>query len=256
MTTIEQLGGLTAQYNEIIRRVVNGSLDPIAVKRALLGIVEGTAKDIVEGVPKNTLAITLVRQQLNAWKKLGVAISDERQEQILQQAAVFDPMTESDVPLVTGGFGYANPTAVVEKLFNAFAPPRSYRKYNYIKGVELRYTPGMKPSGEIRLVHYDPNGYASLNSLIAFREARRDKLRLASVEVLEHLVLTPESSLTWDGRVHYYPTLSGLQRKYDDEWCGNPYLGRWDDRAPGFKLTSNVPENESSEWASPVVREC
>lgn len=41
MTTIEQLAGITAQRNEIVKRVGNGSLDPVAVKRALQDIIEG-----------------------------------------------------------------------------------------------------------------------------------------------------------------------------------------------------------------------
>ena len=41
MTTIEQLAGITSQHNEIVKRVGNGSLDPIAVRRALQDIIEG-----------------------------------------------------------------------------------------------------------------------------------------------------------------------------------------------------------------------
>ena len=41
MTTIEQLAGITSQHNEIVKRVGNGSLDPVAVKRALQDIIEG-----------------------------------------------------------------------------------------------------------------------------------------------------------------------------------------------------------------------
>ena len=41
MTTIEQLARITSQHNEIVKRVGNGSLDPVAVKRALQDIIEG-----------------------------------------------------------------------------------------------------------------------------------------------------------------------------------------------------------------------
>ena len=139
MTTIEQLGGLTAQHNEIIRRVVNGSLSPISVKRALQGIIEG--------VVKAPSVVEQVERQLAAWKNIGVAISDEQWKHILQQADVFEPVTDSDEPLVTGGFGYANPKAVVNKLFGAFTPPDGYTKYDYIEGAKLRYAPGMRPTG-------------------------------------------------------------------------------------------------------------
>ncbi len=193
---------------------------------------------------------TKVEQQLFRWASLGVVISYEQWEHILQQADDFIPVTDSDEPLVTGGFGYDNPKAVANKLFEAFTPPSGYTKRNYIKDAELRYAPGMKPSGGLRLVHFDPSAYAGLSPKAALRAARTDKVRLAGIEVLEHLVLNPESGLTWDGKRYYYTNLSGLQ----SVWSIVPFLYRWDDSG---QLQLDARRDDADDgWSSPVVREC
>lgn len=245
MVTIQQLCGLTAQHNEIIERVVNGSLSPISVKRAL--------QDIIEGVMKAPSVVEQVEHQLAAWKNLGVAISDEQWEYILLQAAVFEPVTDSDEPLVTGGFGNDSPKAVVNRLFGAFMPPDGYTKCNYIEKAELRYAPGMRPTGGLRLVHFDPNAYAGLSTEAALKAAKQDKLRLAGIEVLEHLVLNPQAGLTWDGKLYYYPSLSGLQRKDGAGWSDVPFVNLDESR---FRLGSSDAGFPHLHWSSPVVREC
>lgn len=248
MTTIEQLGGLTTQHNEIIKRVVNGSLNPISVKRALQGIIESANK-----VPS---FVERVEHQLKVWKKLGVAISDEQRTHILQQAKVFEPVTTSDEPLVTGGFGYATPGAVTKKLIEAFTSQYGYTAVIDIQYSKYRYVPDMKPTGELHLVHYDSDAYAGLSPAVAVKTARADKLRLAGIEVLEYLVLNPESGLMWDGELHYYPYLSGLQvNSYGGGWAMVPRLLRRD-HTRQFKLASLWEHDSDNRWSSPVVREC
>lgn len=243
----EEKGILADHLAEVYRVASNGSRDFSDVRRALQGIVEGKFPSGVNP------CIESVKQQLNAWKALGVAISGEQWEHILQQADAFDPVTDSDEPLVTGGFGYTNPKAVANKLFGAFTPPDGYTKYNYIEDAELRYASGMKPSGALRLVHYDPNAYAGLSPEAALRAARADKVRLAGIEVLEHLVLTPKSGLTWDGNLYYYPNLSGLQRKYGSDWSIVPYVYRFGSE---FRFNLDDADDASQRWSSPVVWEC
>lgn len=51
MTIIEQLAGIISQHNEIVKRVGNGSLDPIAVKRALQDIIEGKLPTVANWTP-------------------------------------------------------------------------------------------------------------------------------------------------------------------------------------------------------------
>jgi hypothetical protein len=250
MTTIEQLGGLTAQHNEIIKRVVHGSLNPTFVKRAL--------QDIIEGVMKPLPVVEQVERQLDVWKNFGVEISDERWEQILQQADVFEPVTDSDEPLVTGGFGYNNPSLVVMKLFGVFEPPQGYVKHNNIEHAQLSYAPGMKPKGELRLVHYDPNAYPQLSPERARKEAKKDGVRLASIEVFEHLALQPRLGLTWDGKLYFFPNASGLDQKRENG-STVPFVDRHDN-APRtrklFELDLYGVDNANVQWSSPVVREC
>jgi hypothetical protein len=248
--TKEEKGVLADYLAEVYRVTSNGTRDLGDVCRGLQGMIEGKFPSGVNP------CIESVKQQLGAWKTLGVAISDEQWENILQQADAFDPVTDSDEPLVTGGFGYSNPKVVVNKLFGAFTPPDGYTKYNYIEDAELRYASGMKPSGALRLVHFDPNAYAGLSPEAALRAARTHKVRLASIEVLEHLVLTPKSGLTWDGKLYYYPNLSGLQRKYGTDWSLVPYVSRWDDSDREFRLISYDADYADGKWSSPVVREC
>lgn len=245
--TKEEKGVLADHLAEVYRVASSGLRDFSNVRRALQDIVEGKFPSGVNP------CIESVKQQLNAWKARGVAISDEQWEYILQQADAFDLVTDSDEPLVTGGFGYANPKAVANKLIGAFTPPDGYTKYNYIEDAELRYASGMEPSGVLRLVHYDPNAYAGLSPEAALRAARADKVRLAGIEVLEHLVLTPKSGLTWDGKLYYYPNLSGLQRKYDSDWSSVPYVNRG---GSGFNFFSGDDAYAGPSWSSPVVREC
>jgi hypothetical protein len=204
-----------------------------------------------------TSSVQEVERQLDVWQNLGVDINEALYDSILQQADVFEPITDSDEPLVTGGFGYSNPKVIVNKLFGVFTPPDGYTKNNYIEDAELRYAPGMKPTGGLRLVHYEPNAYAGLSAEAARKAAKSDKVRLASIEVLEHLVLNPQSGLTLDGKRYYYPNLSGLQRKYGAVWSVVPFLVRWDDWNCGFCLHySRSAGRAAGLWSSPVVREC
>lgn len=247
MTTIEELSGLTAQHNEIIKRVVNGSLGLVSVKRALHGIIMSASKAPSVGIQ--------VERQLETWKNLGVAISDEQWKHILQQADVFRPFTDTDEPLVSGGFGYDQPGALVKKLFDAFAPLEGYIKDNLIDDAELRYASGMKPTGGLRLVHYDPNAYFGLSALDARKAAKKDGLRLAGIEIYEHLMLEPNTSFIRNKKP-YRPNASGLDRKYDGKWAHVPCLYWWSDVSSGFRVSSFWANDAGGWWSSPIVREC
>jgi hypothetical protein len=248
--TKEEKGVLADLQAEVYRVTSNGTRGFSNVRRGLQDIIEGK-------FPFSSVNpyVANVEQQLNTWQALGVTIDAETRESILQQADVFTPVTDSDEPLVTGGFGYTNPKVVANKLFGAFKPPNGCTKVNYIEDAELRYAPGMKPTGGLRLVHFDPNAYAGLSPESALKAAKQDKLRLAGIEVLEYLMLNSKSGLTWDGKLHYYPNLSGLQQKYNGIWSGVPCLHFWrDDRQ--FGLYVRGAGYASGYWSSPVVREC
>ena len=246
MTTIEQLGGLTAQHNEIIKRVVNGALNPISVKRAL--------QDIIEGNVILPSFVEKVKLQIMEWEKLGVVVSHERWKSIIRQAELFQPFTATDEPLVTGGFGYDNAKAMLERLFRAFTPPDGYTSVNYIWDAELRYVPGMEPTGELRLVHYDPNAHVGFSPVgVRKAVAKQEGLWLAGIEVLEYLVLSPQLVTEWDGKLSPYPYLSGIELESDGNWLYVPSLSSSLDT---FELSSFAAEDSHGSWASPTVREC
>jgi len=243
----EQKGVLADLQAEVYRVTSNGTRDFGEVCRALQDIVEGKFSLSVH------LRVERVARQLDKWERLGVEITEERYSEILDQARAFEPYSDTDEPLVTGGFGYTNPEVVLKEIFRAFIPPDGYTKHNYIEDAELRYAPGMKPTGGLHLVHYEPNAYAGLSPEAALDAARTDKVRLAGIEVLEYLMLTPKSGLTWDGKLYYYPNLSGLQRKYGTDWSLVPYVNR---NGSVFFLHSFGADYAPPRWSSPVVREC
>lgn len=196
-----------------------------------------------------------VEMQLIHWRGLGVIISDEQWEQILQRADEFESFTDTDEPFVSGGFGYNDPTELVKKLFRAFTPQRDYTKSSHIEDAELRYVSGMKPAGELRLIHYDSNACQGLSPEDARKAAEKDGLRLAGIEVFEYLMLKPSTGFAWDGKLHCYPYASGLDLKYGS---GSyvPYLSRWGGALCEFYLDSDSADCANDEWSSPVVREC
>lgn len=245
--TKEEKGILADLQAEVYRVTSNGTRNFVAVRRGLQDIIEGK---FLVGVNSS---IASVERQLEVWKHLGVAISGEQWERILQQADMFEPFTDTDEPLVTGGFGYDNPTTLVSKLFGVLTPPDGYTKVNYIQDAKLRYAPGMQPTGGLRLVHYDPNAYSGLSPEAALKAAKRDKLRLAGIEVLEHLVLNPRTSLTWDGKLYFFPNLSGFQCGPD--WSRVPYVYRWGG-GRRLRLDDGWAGGGDPDWSSPSVRDC
>lgn len=247
MTTIEQLVGLTAQHNEIIKRVGNGSLNPISVRRAF--------QDIIEGARKTLSTVERVARQIDAWTNLGVEITEERYEQILKAAEAFRPINDTDKPLVTGGFGYDNPTALVKKFFEVLRPADGYEKSNYIEDTQLRYVSGMRPTGELRLVHYDSDAFSGRSPKFARRKARSDGLRLAGIEVFERVILEPETGLSWGKVWNSFPNASGLNMKDIIGQSNVPHLYRRNNDRH-FEFATHSVDVGYHGWSSPVIREC
>ncbi|MEO5950024.1 MAG: hypothetical protein ABIQ04_01100 [Candidatus Saccharimonadales bacterium] len=250
VTTTDQLFSLQARQNEISRRLKAGSLTVEDVLDATQGILDG-----IYPTKKTTDSIVQwVERQLARWEELGVVIDEETRERILQQADVFKPFTDTDTPLVSGGFGYTL-SSCFGRLWDAFVPPAGYTKYRYPTAeTPLKYAAGMKPTGVLRLVHFDPNGYQGKSPKDALSLAKKDKVRLASIEVLEKLVLDPDWAMSWDGKGSPYPKLSGLQAKYGSDWSNVPYVNRWV-LDLGVNLNANDADNANDNWSSPVVRD-
>jgi len=251
MTSFEQLFSLQARQHEIWRRLKAGSLNVEDVLDVTQGILDGIYP--IENAANSY--VQQVERQLTRWQELGVVINKEARERILKQAENFVPASWTDTPLVSGGFGYTLPRCF-DRLWDAYAPPAGYIKYRYLTAeTPLKYAPLMKPAGDMRLVHFDPNGYQSLSPVDALRQAEKDKVRLASIEVLEKLVLDPGWAISWDGKASPYPNLSGLQSKYGAGWSGVPCLSKYVD-GPWVGLDTHGAVYAIDELSSPVVREC
>lgn len=210
-------------------------------------------------------------RQLAVWKEHDVIIDEETRDDILRQADAFKPCSDTDKPLVSGGFGNANPALIVKKLLDALTSPSGYttKVLGDAREPKIRYASGMKPRFGLRLIHFDPCTYAGLSVKDATKQAKQDKLRLAGIEVLEHLMLEPDFHLAWDSGLYFFPYLAGLQYKHrvmrpdatffcewdQDEWSDVLSACSWDqDKALVFSLVWEGKVDDRR--ASPVVREC
>ena len=246
MTTIEQLAGITAQHNEIVKRVGNGSLDPVAVKRALQGIIEGKLPTLAWDTPtwwRNP------EQQLERARQLWPnAVLPEAPKE-------FTPRTKSEVLLL-------HVPDTFDSLWDKVGAPTKdgvsnikYRTdkclvevFKFDKG-NLRLAPGKVEFAAPVWLAFDPeHGYGEPPSSLW------GQADLAASEVFSALIQFPEWSLAWFNGASA-PNLSGYQLKYDGNWSYVPCLVRWGGvRRLGLRV--RWAGARSAHWSSPSVREC
>ena len=205
--------------------------------------------------PKQTSVpniIARVERQLARYAEAGFVATDEQRQRILAQAAKFVSLSASDRPLVTGFFG------VVPEAFNQVWSRVNLDGYTterwFSPGSPIQFAPGMRPTiTEPRLVHFDPNSYQGLSAESALKQAKKDEIRLAGIEVAEMLFVDPEWALEWNGKDHPYPNCSALQLGTDR--LSVPCLYR---SVFGRQLNLNDiwADNRDRRWSSPSVKEC
>lgn len=238
MTTIEQLAGITSQHNEIVKRVGNGSLDPIVVKRALHDIIEGKLPAIANWNPPTWWRSP--EQQLARARQLwpNVVLPEPPKE--------FTPRTKSEVLLL-------HVPDTFDSLWDKVNAPTGYTKYRW-EGVKsdkrnLRLAPNKHEYTEPTWLAFDPE---------RGRGARPDSFwgqdDCAASEVFSALIQFPEWSLAWFNGASA-PNLSGYQLKYDGNWSLVPYLRRWD-VGRRLELLDVWADDRPYYWSSPSVREC
>ena len=237
MTTIEQLAGITSQHNEIVKRVSNGSLDPVAVKRALQDIIEGKLPTLTWNPP--TWWRT-PEQQLDRARQLWPnAVLPEPPKE-------FTPRTKSEVLLL-------HVPDTFDSLWDKVVAPSGYTKYRW-EGVKadkrnLRLAPNKVEFDRPVWLAFDPEHGKGERPDSFWGQAD-----IAAREVFSALIQFPEWSLAWFNGASA-PNLTGYQLKYDGSWSRVPCLLRWvggrqlelDDRWAGYR---------SDRWSSPSVREC
>ena len=237
MTTIEQLAGITSQHNEIVKRVGNGSLDPVAVKRALQDIIEGKLPTLTWNPP--TWWRT-PEQQLDRARQLWPnAVLPEPPKE-------FTPRTKSEVLLLHVPDSF-------DSLWDKVVAPSGYTKYRW-EGVKadkrnLRLAPNKVEFDRPVWLAFDPEHGKGERPDSFWGQAD-----IAASEVFSALIQFPEWSLTWFNGASA-PNLTGYQLKYDGSWSHVPCLYRWGD---GRQLVLRYywAGSRYDNWSSPSVREC
>jgi|GEM_PF-926830 len=237
MTTIEQLGGITTQYNEIIKRVCNGSLDPIVVKRAFQNIIEG--KFIAPAWNPPTWWRSPEQQLARARQLWPNAVLPEPPKE-------FTPRTKSEVLLLHVPDSF-------DSLWDKVDAPTDYTKHRW-EGVKsdkrnLRLASGKVEFTQPVWLAFDPEHGKGERPDSFWGQAD-----IAASEVFSALIQFPEWSLVWFNGASA-PNLTGYPLKYDGNWSNVPYLDRWDgDRR--LELRVSWADDRSVHWSSPSVREC
>ena len=237
MATIEQLADITAQHNEIVKRVGNGSLDPAAVKRALQDIIEGKLPTLTWNPP--TWWRTPEQQLERARRLWPNAVLPEPPKG-------FTPRTKSEVLLLHVPDSF-------DSLWDKVDAPTGYTKYRW-EGIKsdkrnLRLAPGKVEFTQPVWLAFDPEHGKGERPDSFWGQAD-----IAASEVFSALIQFPEWSLAWFNGASA-PNLTGYQLKYDENWSDVPYLGRWDDGRQ-LRLDGRWADSGDGDWSSPSVREC
>lgn len=237
MTTIEQLAGITSQHNEIVKRVGNGSLDPVAVKRALQDIIEGKLPTLTWNPP--TWWRTPEQQLERARQLWPNAVLPEPPKE-------FTPRTKSEVLLLHVPDSF-------DSLWDKVVAPTGYTKYRW-EGVKadkrnLRLAPNKVEFAVPVWLAFDPEHGKGERPDSFWGQAD-----IAASEVFSALIQFPEWPLAWFNGASA-PNLTGYQLKYDGSWSLVPCLDRWG-VGRQLELGGCWAGNRLDGWSSPSVREC
>lgn len=239
MTNIEQLAGITSQHNEIVKRVGNGSLDPVAVKRALQDIIEGKLPPMQNYWNPPSWWRTPEQQLARARQLWPNAVLPEPPKE-------FTPRTKSEVLLL-------HVPDTFDNLWNLVDAPTCYTKYRGedVKSDKrnLRLAPNKVEFAQPVWLAFDPERGKGERPDSFWGQADT-----AASEVFSALIQFPEWSLAWFNGASA-PNLMGYQLKYDGNWSLVPYLFRRDDDRQ-LRLNVFWAGDRAGLWSSPSVREC
>ena len=224
MTTIEQLAGLTAQHNELVKRVVKGSLDPEAAKRGLHDTIMGK----VHSVPSWYVSPTVQRRIVKAHLKPEWGI-----EKVPPVPPRYEPRTSTEVLMLNlrlpRQLGQSGPIRTLKQLWALIEPPQNYTKHGaqeLMLPYELRqekFYPGEKG---LEWIVFDPCAYQGLSPEDARERARVDGLWLAGTEVLMAAWLFPDWIANFRAESMPPPWLAGIQVNEKDYggWSSAPFI--------------------------------
>ena len=234
MATIKQLVGITAQYNEIFKRVGNGSLDPDAVKRAFQRIIEGTLPFMINPPAWWRSPEQQLEKACQLWPNITPP----------SPPANFIPRTNTEVLLLHVPRSF-------DELWDAIVAPDGYTVW--------RWDDSMKDGNHLQLAPNVPNRTEPV--WLAFdpehgRGGRPESFwgqsNLAASEVLSAIIQFPNWSLSWFNGASA-PVLGGYQFR-DSRWSV-PFICRWDETRQ-LRLYDYCAANADDDLALPAVREC
>jgi len=250
MTTIEKLAGITSQHNEIVKRVVNGSLDVDQVRDALQLIIEKRFLMVERDTDLSWRPPPWWRtasQQLERARQLWPGLA------LPEPPAVFMPQTKTEVLLL-------HVPRPFDELWNKVTAPDGYSKYRWsdLKADKrnLRIAPYKYEYAEPVWLAFDPeHGRGERpDSFWGQDDLALNRANLAAGEVLSALIQFPDWPLAWFNGASA-PNLSGYQFKYSGHWSLVPCPHRWDGHRQ-LGLSADWAGNGDPHWASPSVREC
>jgi hypothetical protein len=227
------------QLRFIEDRFLNGTLDPVAVRRLLQEIIEGRSARIVK-TPSWYTSIDSQVEIASAFLELHGGEQGFRPSDI-PPAPNWMPRTQTEVLLLTIKLPDKGWTKGLQRTFDAWweaiVPPiaiTKYRSYDFLSDRRhLRQANGVAYEPGIRWVIFDPNTYQGKSPRQAHAlSAVAENTNLASVEVLIAAAMFPEWVAGWDGRSSPYPYMAGLECVRHDRiyfwnvayWTGVPKL--------------------------------
>lgn len=265
MTTTEKLIGITAQHNEIVKRVGNGSLDPDSVRKALQQIIEGKfslARSVRQASAMTPSWYVSPQQQLERVKTF-LEHQDWGFSSVPPVPEGFVPRTATEVLMLNVRLPKKGKQPGLHRTFDTLwqliEAPNGYNKWRMpeLKATAklLRQAPGYGHEADISWIGFDPNAYQGLSPEAALKQSKEDGVCLAGTEVLMAAWLFPDWVTSWDGRSSPYPNLSGIQFYWDTDWSHVPYLVPWD-CSRHLDLNAVWADYSVEVFASPSVREC
>lgn len=249
MTTIEQLAGITAQHNDIVKRVGNGSLDPTTVKRTLQDIIEGKFNVPVWNPPSwwRTPEQQLARAR-QIWP--NVVLPDP--------PAAFMPQTKSEVMLLhvpDSLNNLRNKVGIVADAVRSLKPQTAPNKVEFKEPIWLAFDPE-HGSGENPDTFWHQANLAASEIFSAIIQFPGWSSRTFPIDYGE--VTIDCEDLTYRGPDSPSPCFSGYRfRDWDGQWkVANltQWPGSHGDRPAALSLWLSNPAE--SVMTSPSVRRC
>lgn len=239
-TTIEGFVGLHGQTNEIFRRVGNGTLDQLAVKRALQDIIEGKFPTMAWNPP--------------AWWRTPEQ-QMERARQLWPGIPLPEPPTNF-VPKSPTGVLLLHVPQPFDELWSLVVAPEGYTTWRWddLKSGKkhLRLAPNALQYDGPTWIEFDPEHG---KGIAPNKFWEQNDVYLAASEVLSAVIQFRDWPLTWFKNGASAPNLAGYQFFYSGNWSGVPCVLRWDD-GRRLKLYARFADDASNGWSSPSVRKC